>query len=103
MFFWGGKYFDLLSFFFFNLFLERGKDNVWLLLVHPLPGVGELACNPGMCPDQEVNQQCFGSQAHAQSTKPHQPGLRFTFFSMCCYGQTSVKVNTKTNIFTEAS
>ena len=33
-----------------------------------------MACNPGMCPDRELNQQPFGSQAGAQSTEPHQPG-----------------------------
>ena len=35
---------------------------------------GDLACNPGMCPDQELNQQLFGLQAGAQSTEPYQPG-----------------------------
>ena len=36
---------------------------------------GDLAHNPGMCPDWESNRQPFGSQAGAQSTEPHQPGL----------------------------
>ena len=35
----------------------------------------DLVHNPGMCPDWELNQQTFGSQAGAQSTEPHQPGL----------------------------
>ena len=39
------------------------------------PPTGDLACNPGMCPDRELNWQPFGSQASAQSTEPHQPGL----------------------------
>ena len=34
---------------------------------------GDLNSNPGMCPDQESNQQPFGSQAGAQSTEPHRP------------------------------
>ena len=34
---------------------------------------GDLALNPGMCPDWESNQQPFSSQASAQSTEPHQP------------------------------
>ena len=47
---------------FIYLFLERGKGkekererniNVWLSLVHPLPG--NSAHNPGMCPDWELN------------------------------------------------
>ena len=33
-----------------------------------------LDLNPGMCPDQESNQQPFGSQGSTQSTEPHQPG-----------------------------
>ena len=40
-----------------------------------MPPPGNLAHNPGMCPDWESNQRPFGSQAGAQSTEPHQPGL----------------------------
>ena len=43
------------------------------------PATGDLAHNPGMCPDWESNQQPFGSQAGAQSTLPHQPGLKSSF------------------------
>ena len=39
---------------------------------HP---TGDPACNPGMCPDWELNQQPFGSQTHAQSAESQQPGL----------------------------
>ena len=42
------------------------------------PSAGDLAHNPGMCPDWESNQRLFGSQAGTQSTQPHQPG-RFSF------------------------
>ena len=35
---------------------------------------GDLAHNPGICPDWESNRQPFGSQARAQSTELHQPG-----------------------------
>ena len=53
--------------------------NVWLPLAHP--PTGDLACNPGMCPDWESNWRPFGSQAGAQSTEPHQPGpYLFTFY-----------------------
>ena len=38
---------------------------------------GDLAPNPGMCPDWELNQQLFGLQASTQSTEPHQPGHYF--------------------------
>ena len=39
------------------------------------PPIGDLARNPGMCPDWVSNQKPFGSQARAQSAKLHQPGL----------------------------
>ena len=39
-----------------------------------MPPTRDLA-NSGMCPDWELNQQPFGSQAGTQSTEPHQPGL----------------------------
>ena len=32
-----------------------------------------------MCPDWELNQQPFGSQAGAQSNEPQQPGYNLTF------------------------
>ena len=39
------------------------------------PPTGNLAHNPGMCPDWESNWWPFGSQAHAQSTELQQLGL----------------------------
>ena len=44
-----------------------------------LAQTGDLACNPGMCPDPESNQRLFGSQAHTQSTELHQPGQDIKF------------------------
>ena len=41
---------------------------------------GDLACNPGMCPNWESNWQPFGSQAGTQSTEPHQPGQETDLF-----------------------
>ena len=74
---------EVLSFFKrFYLFLMRGDErekererniNVWLPLAC-LP-TGDLAHNPGMCPDWELNLLPFGLQASTQSTEPHQPGL----------------------------
>ena len=64
----------------FNLCLERGERreeekerniSVWLPLMHP--ALGDLACNPGMGPDWELNQ------AGTQSTEPHQPGMNHDF------------------------
>ena len=72
---------------FIYLFLKRGEGrekererniNVWLPLERPL--TGDLAHNPGMCPDWESIQQPFGLQAGTQSTEPHQPGLIRIFF-----------------------
>ena len=40
-----------------------------------MPHTGDLAHNPGMCPDWELNQRPFASQAGTQPTEPHQPGL----------------------------
>ena len=38
-----------------------------------LPAAADLACNPGMCPDWESNQQSLGLQDSTQSTEPQQP------------------------------
>ena len=40
-----------------------------------LPPTGDLACNLGMCPDEELNWQPFVLQDDTQPTKPHQSGL----------------------------
>ena len=46
---------------------------MWLPLECPL--LGNLAHNPGICPDWESNWRPFGSQTSTQSTEPYQPGL----------------------------
>ena len=38
-----------------------------------VPPAGDLAHNPDMCPDWELNWWLFGLQAGAQSAEPHQP------------------------------
>ena len=38
------------------------------------PPTGDLARNPGLCPEWESNQRPFGLQASTQSTEQHQPG-----------------------------
>ena len=38
------------------------------------PLTRDLACNPGMCPNWESNQQPSDSQMSTQSTEAHQPG-----------------------------
>ena len=67
--------------YFLNLFLERGRqgeregEKHKYVVACCTPPTGNLAHNPGMCPDWESNRQPFGSQAGTQSTEPHQPGL----------------------------
>ena len=39
----------------------------------------DLARNPVMCPDWELNQRPFGPHAVPQSTEPHQPGPNLFF------------------------
>ena len=74
--------FKILFVFFF---LERGQGkeggrgtSVSGCLLHA--PTGDLACNPGMCPDWQLNQRPFGSQAGTQFTEPHQPGLLVPFY-----------------------
>ena len=57
-----------------------------------MPPTGDLAHSPDMCPDWESNQWSFGSQAGAQSTEPHQPGLRNHFLTVNIYIAVKVAV-----------
>ena len=65
----------------FYLFLERGEGwrkregDKHQLVFSCSPPNGDLACNPGRCPDRESNQWPSGSQAGVQCTEPHQTGL----------------------------
>ena len=81
----------LLTYFFLRfyvfIFRERGREgererekHKCVVASHAFP-TGDLACNPGMCPDRESNRQPFGSQARAQSTELGQPGLNLFFFN----------------------
>ena len=40
---------------------REGKKHQCVVAAHVAP-TGDLACNPGMCPDQESNQLHFDSQ-----------------------------------------
>ena len=59
---------------------REGKKYQCVVASHA-PPTGDLACNTGVCPDWELNWQSLGSQAGAQSMKPHKPGLGFFFLS----------------------
>ena len=55
---------------------ERTMDQV----APHLPPIGDMARNPGLCPDRELNWQPFSSQADdVQSIEPHQPRPAFSF------------------------
>ena len=43
---------------------------------------GDLACNPGMCPDWELNQRLFGSQPALNPLSLYQPGLLLSCFKV---------------------
>ena len=75
----------------FIYLLERGREgeregekHQCVVASHVAP-TGDPARNPGMCPDWESNQRPFGSQAGAQSTEPHQPGLFFSLSFLDSY------------------
>ena len=79
--------YNFLSFFKFYLFTfrekgregeEEGEKHQCVVASH-VPLTGDLARNPGMCPDWELNWRPFDLQAGTQSTEPHQPGLIFFF------------------------
>ena len=49
---------------------EREKEKPQCTVASHAPYTGDPACNPGLCPDWELNLRSFGSQAGAQSTMP---------------------------------
>ena len=81
---------------FIYLFLERGRkgeregEKHQCVVASHAPPTGDLACNPGMCPDWELNWRPFDSQAGTQSTEPHQPGQFCWFLKLWRYMYTSL-------------
>ena len=70
----------MILFIYLFIYRERGREgeregekHQCVVASHASP-TGDLAHNPGMCPDLELNWQPFGSQAHTQSTELYQPG-----------------------------
>ena len=62
---------------------KRGRETLMCeRYINQLPlnmsPTGDLAHNPGMCSDSELNRRPFGSQVSTQSTEPHQPGQKAT-------------------------
>ena len=58
---------------------EREGEKHWFVVGPHAPLTGALAHNPGMCPDWELNQQPFGSQAGAQSIEQPSQDLFLIF------------------------
>ena len=58
---------------------EREGEKHPCVVASCTPPTGNLAHNPGMCPDWELNHRPFGSRARNQSTESHQPGVNFQF------------------------
>ena len=58
---------------------EREEEKHQCVVASCTPLTGDLACNPGTCPNWESNRRPFGSQDGTQSTEPHEPGLSFDF------------------------
>ena len=70
---------SFLKRFYLFIFRERGREvergeKLQRVVASPVPTTRDLARNPGMCPDWELNQRPFGLQAGTQSAEPHQPG-----------------------------
>ena len=65
---------ELFIFFIFRQGGRDGEDHQCVVTSY-VPPTGDLAGNPSMYPDWELNQRPFGSQANAQSTEPHPSGL----------------------------
>ena len=65
---------------------------MWLPLTLPL--LGTWPATQAMCPDWELNQKSFGSQASTQSTESHQPGLELFFFLIVVQLQVLELLNT---------
>ena len=57
----------------------RERERHQCVVAPHMPPTGDLACNPGVCPNWELNRQPFASQLGAQSTEPHQPGKEERF------------------------
>ena len=89
------KYIMYFSFFkriYLFIFRERGKqgesegEKHQCVVAFHMPPTRDLACNPGMCPDWELNRQPFGLQAHTQSTElPSQGSDIFIIFYFKTY------------------
>ena len=91
MFAFGNFFFLKMVFFFKILFgfvlfcLREGRENErerYQSVASRAPPSGDLACNPGVCPDWESNWQPSGLWDDAQHTEPHHSELVICFESL---------------------
>ena len=92
-----GLHYVFFFFFFlrFHLFIFReGKggregEKHQCVVASYMPPAGDLAHNPGMCPNRELNLQPFGLQDDAQPVEPYRPGQScYLFFSLSGINET---------------
>ena len=57
---------------------EREGEKHQCVIASHMPLTGDLAHNPGMCPDWVSNWWPCSSRASTQYTEPHQPGLLYS-------------------------
>ena len=74
------------------IFRQRKRGKHQCVVASHVPPIEDLAPNPGMCPDWELNGRPFGLQASAQSAEPHQPGLIHLFFNRPLIGNIFFKM-----------
>ena len=78
-------FWDFFVRFYLFTFRERGREGEKHRCVRDqlslMPPSGDLARNPGMCPDWESNQRPVSVQAGTQSIEPHQPGHLRGYFN----------------------
>ena len=55
----------------------RGREK-YLWVASHMPPTGDLALNPGMCHDWELNLQPFSLQTGIQPTEAHQAGHKLS-------------------------
>ena len=69
------------------IFRQRGREGkregetYQRVVASCVPPTGDLAHNPGTCPDWESNLRPFGSHMDTQSTELHQPELKSIFLN----------------------
>ena len=78
--------FKILKKRFYLFILERGREGEreeekhQCAVASHTPPTGDLARNPGTCPDWELNQRSFDLQASTQFTELHELGLNLECF-----------------------